>query len=99
MARCRREISAKTGVAGRDILISVTHTHSGPKMLDPLATAGDEAAAKTDPPVVRFIEERIVEAACRAVENPTAAEAGLAGPKHFGLSEAGVQTIRRAHAV
>src|SRR5439155_26798702 len=78
VARCRREIAARTGVPESNILISVTHTHSGPKMLDPIATSGDEMVAKTDSQVVRFIEERIVQCACRAVEKPKPAEAGLA---------------------
>src|SRR5207247_9749884 len=89
-ARCRERISEQTGVPARNILISVTHTHSGPKMLDPIATSGDEMVAKTDPAVVRFIEERIIDCGCRAVENPRPAEAGLAV-----ADAAGVGTNRR----
>src|SRR5437867_1293396 len=76
VTRCRHEIAARTGVPPENILISVTHTHSGPKMLDPIATPADEAVAKTHPGDVRFIEHRISEAACRAAADPTPAEAG-----------------------
>jgi hypothetical protein len=78
VARCRRDIAARTGVPEGNILISVTHTHSGPKMLDPIATSADRMVAKTDPAVVRFIEDRITECAVRAVSNASPAEAGLA---------------------
>src|SRR5436190_12853016 len=49
VARARRRIEQATGIAESDILISATHTHSGPKMLDPIATEADEAVPKTDP--------------------------------------------------
>ena len=78
VARCRVEIAQRTGVPAANILISVTHTHSGPKMLDPIATSGDKAVPATDPAVVRFIEERIIESATRAAKNLRPAEAGLA---------------------
>src|SRR5437667_1376017 len=69
VARCRERISEQTGVPAGNILISVTHTHSGPKMLDPIATEADEVIARTDPNLVRVIEEKIVECARRAVED------------------------------
>jgi hypothetical protein len=78
VARCRQRIAQKTGVPEGNILISATHTHSGPKTLDPIATSGDEAVAKTDANYVRFLEDQIVEGADRAVANPRPAEAGLA---------------------
>src|SRR5207248_40930 len=48
VARCRKRIAEKTGVPAGNILISATHTHSGPKTLDPIATSGDEAVPRTD---------------------------------------------------
>src|SRR4051812_16160180 len=46
--RVRRRIAHQTGVPAENILISATHTHSGPKMLDPIATEADEAVPKAD---------------------------------------------------
>src|SRR5207249_10749640 len=36
VARCRERISEQTGVPKGSILIYVTHTHAGPKMLEPI---------------------------------------------------------------
>jgi len=46
-------------------------------MLDPIATSGDENVPAADPHVVRFIEDRIIECAIRAANDPKPAEAGL----------------------
>jgi hypothetical protein len=78
VARCRGEIEQRTGVPAKNILISVTHTHSGPKMLDPIATSADETVPATDPAVVRVIEDRIIECASLAAKDPKPAEAALA---------------------
>ena len=90
VARCRGEIAQRTGVPAKNILISVTHTHSGPKMLDPIATSADGSVPATDPQVVRFIEDRIIECATRAAKNPKPAEVGL-----VVADAAGVGTNRR----
>ena len=47
-ARCRKLISDSTGIPPQNILISATHTHSGPKTLDPIATEADASVPKTD---------------------------------------------------
>jgi hypothetical protein len=75
--RARRRIAQATGVAEADILISATHTHSGPKMLDPIATEADEAVPPTDKVVVAKIEDGIVAACGLAVTNLQPAELGL----------------------
>jgi neutral ceramidase len=76
--RCRDVISLRTGMPRGNIMISATHTHSGPKALDSIATEADPAVPKTDPAYVRFMEEKIVDAACRAIAAAQPAEAGLA---------------------
>src|SRR5262245_6255782 len=77
VTRCRKRIAQETRLPEGNILISATHTHSGPKTLDPIATSGDEAVPPTDPAYVAFLEDRIVEVARRAVAHPRPAEAGL----------------------
>jgi hypothetical protein len=83
--RCRERIARATSVPGANILISATHTHSGPKTLDPIATSGDEAVPRTDEAYVRFLEDRIVEIAGRAVAHMRPAEAGLATADASGV--------------
>lgn len=76
--RVRKRIADKTGIAEADILLSATHTHSGPKMLDPIATAADSVVPPTDAKVVAEIENGIVDAAVDATKHLRPAEIGLA---------------------
>jgi hypothetical protein len=76
--RARKRIAQSVPIPETNILISASHTHSGPKMLDPLATEADEAVPKTDESYVKFVEDRIVDAAIRAHQNLTPAVVGLA---------------------
>ena len=78
VARARQRIAKATGVPEGHILISATHTHSGPKTLDPLATSADNVVPKADADYLRFLEDRIVEAGTRAAHDPVPAEIGLA---------------------
>src|SRR5205823_2429635 len=68
-----------------NILISATHTHSGPKMLDPIATEADEAVPKADPSYIALVEDAIVEAATRATQRMVPAEIGLAVADASGI--------------
>src|SRR5689334_5849891 len=61
VARARKRIARSLPIPEANILISASHTHSGPKMLDPLATEADEAVPKTDESYVKFVEDRIVD--------------------------------------
>ena len=78
VARARQRLAERTGIASGDIMISATHTHSGPKMLDPIATEADEAVPPTDPAIVAAIEDRVVEAGFAATQQMIPAEIGLA---------------------
>jgi hypothetical protein len=78
VVRVRQRIGDATGIPPGNILVSASHTHSGPKMLDPIATSGDAAVARTDPTYVAFVEDQIVDAATRAAGRLVPAEIGLA---------------------
>jgi neutral ceramidase len=106
-SRCRAALQAKTGIPPSRILISATHTHSGPVTADYLAFRGDPVVPKTDPEYLAFFEDRIVAAGVAAWKNRADAEmaafsAGIQGVGSNRLSpdgpadrEAGVLFVRR----
>src|ERR1051326_3783310 len=77
VARVRQKMAQTLGIAEGNILISATHTHSGPETVDTLATEADSAVPKADVAYVSFMEEGMVEAAVRAAGGAVAAEVGL----------------------
>ena len=89
-ARARARIAAATGVPPENILISATHTHSGPVTVDYLSNREDDTVPRADPGYLRRLEEGIVAAAVQAHAAARPAEIGL------GVAEAlGVGTNRR----
>jgi hypothetical protein len=76
--KTRSRIEQASGVRSDAIMISATHTHSGPKTLDYLSNEGDPVVPKTDRAYVKFLEDQIVQAACQAVEQAQPAQVGLA---------------------
>lgn len=77
-ARVRQRISETCGVAASNILISATHTHSGPVTADYVSNEADPIVPKADPAYVQHMENGIVEAAVSAVGALRPAEIGLA---------------------
>ena len=75
--RIRQRIEQQTGIPASRILVSASHTHSGPKMLDPIATSADETVPRADPAVVSRIEDGIVAAGVSAASTLYPAEIGL----------------------
>jgi hypothetical protein len=76
--RVQDRIRVATGVPGDNILISATHTHSGPLTTDTLSNEADPVVPKTDPHYLERMENGIVQAACHAVSNARPAKIGLA---------------------
>jgi hypothetical protein len=76
--RARERIERETGVSSENIMITATHTHSGPMTVDILNNGADPAVPKTDPRYVERLENGIVEAAVRAFRQARPAEIGLA---------------------
>lgn len=90
-ARARERIARRTGVPVESILVSGTHTHSGPIVMHNLANAADPVVPEPDPAYLKQFEDGIVAAA--------EAAAAAAVPAEIGLSVAqvkGVGTNRRA---
>ena len=77
-ARVRARIAAETGVPESAILVSASHTHSGPITVDYLSNEADPVVPKADPAYVAFFEDCIVEAATRSASTAEPAKIGLA---------------------
>src|SRR5690606_22415107 len=63
VSRARRRICAATGVPESHILISATHTHSGPGTVRYLSNEADPTVPPPEPEFLRQLEDGIVEAA------------------------------------
>jgi len=75
--RVRDRIEAATGVPAAHMMITATHTHSGPITADMLSNETDPVVPKADPRYVEQLEQGIVQAAAQAVANARPAELGL----------------------
>ena len=78
VACIRRRILEKTGVPAKNIMISATHTHSGPITVDYISNVNDPVVPKADRQYIRFMEDGMVKAAVEAFNNAAPAELGLA---------------------
>ncbi len=76
--RARERISLSTGVERESIMISATHTHSGPITVNYLSNLEDPIVPKADPAYLAVLEDGIVEAGIEAWKNVKPASAGLA---------------------
>jgi flagellar hook-basal body complex protein FliE len=74
----RKEIQQATGIPAANIMITATHTHSGPRTTDSLCNQADVAVSNTDPDYVQFMGTRIVDAAIKAYNSAAPATLGLA---------------------
>jgi hypothetical protein len=105
--RCRAELLAKTGIRPAHILISATHTHSGPVTADYLAFQNDPVVPKTDPVYLAYFESMIVRAGNAAWKNRVDADVAAASAIIEGVGtnrhsqtgpadrEAGMLAVRR----
>jgi hypothetical protein len=75
--RARRRIARGTGVQPPNVLVSATHTHSGPITVEYVSNEADEVVPRADPAYLRRLEDGIVAAATDAQERAAPAEVGL----------------------
>jgi neutral ceramidase len=88
--RVRQRIEEATGVPAAHILVSATHTHSGPSTVDYISLEDDPLVPKVDSHYLQLFEDGIVAAGTEAVRRAQPAEAGL-----VIADSAGVGTNRR----
>ena len=88
--RARERIEQATGVSASHIMITATHTHSGPKTVDYVSNDNDPIVPLADRAYVQLLEDAIVAAAVEACGNAQPALVGL------GVADAtGIGTNRR----
>lgn len=83
--RVRQRIQAKTGILLENILISATHTHSGPITVDYISNESDDVVPIADKKYLYFLENRVFEAAIQALEKALPAKIGLALADSTGI--------------
>ncbi len=90
VCRARKRIEKLLGIPTGNIMITSTHTHSGPITVDYISNEADPVVPKADQKYVQFTEDSIVAAAEKAVKNAQPAKIGLAI-----ADDTGVGTNRR----
>lgn len=65
----RQSIYEQIGVSPDNILVSATHTHSGPIVVDSIVHKADPVIPAGDPEYIRFLEQQAVTAAITAYRN------------------------------
>ena len=88
--RVRQRIEEATGVPATNILVSATHTHSGPSTVDYISLEGDPFVPKVDSRYLQLFEDGIVSAGIEATRRAQPAVVGL-----VMADGAGVGTNRR----
>lgn len=83
--RIRDGIARSATVPAASIMVTATHTHSGPKTTDYVGSDCDPVVPKTDPKYLRRMEEGIIEAGVQACRAARPAELGLAIADGSGL--------------
>ncbi len=76
--RVREQVAVKTGVPEGNILISATHTHSGPVTVRFVAGSHDATLPEPDAHYLQQLEAGMVEAACKAIQQAVPATLGIA---------------------
>ena len=85
MDRIRGEIARRTAVPPGHILVSATHTHSGPKVSGHPFMDEDPVIPPIDPAYVRLLEDGIIAAGVGAAEAARPAVAGLGRADSTGI--------------
>ncbi len=63
VTRARRRIEEATGIPAGHVMLTATHTHSGPLIVRSVITMNDPVVPRPDPAYVKRLEDGIVEAA------------------------------------
>lgn len=83
--KARGRIEASTGVPADHVMITATHTHSGPVTTKMLSNASDPIVPEPDPAYLKLLEDGIVAAAEQACAGARPAKVGLETVDGSGL--------------
>ena len=104
----RRAVAQRLAISEQCVLISCTHTHSGPVTAQLLAWSEDRTIPPPDAEYLRFVSDKVVETASLAAARATPAEIawtaadarGVGGNRHTALGvtdpEVGILAVRCA---
>ncbi len=81
----RREISQKTGVPQRNIMVTATHTHSGPIMTNYASSLNDPVVPMADVDYLEFAKEKIIAVGIAAYHNADEAVLGMTKADSTGI--------------
>ncbi|NQT60228.1 MAG: neutral/alkaline non-lysosomal ceramidase N-terminal domain-containing protein [Bacteroidetes bacterium] len=84
-AEIRNEISQKTGIPKRNIMVTATHTHSGPIMTNYASSLNDPIVPKADVDYLAFSKEKIISVAVSAYNNADEAVLGMTKADSTGI--------------
>lgn len=73
----RRRVAAATRVPAEGIMLTATHTHSGPVMANNVGHASDPVVPKASQEYLHWLSDKIVATAVAAVDSAVSAELGL----------------------
>ena len=85
VTQIREAVFAQTGVPPQSIMISATHTHSGPVTVSLVSCNADPIVPPPDPDYVRFLIEQTVAACVCATGNAVEAEIAVTAPIVSGI--------------
>lgn len=83
--RIRQGIARATGVPAENIMVTASHTHSGPKIGNYLSNEADPVVPPADPHYADYLVGRAVASGIEARRNAAAARAGLAVADATGI--------------
>ena len=75
--RARQRIAEDTGIPESNIMITATHTHSGPVTVDYISNEADPVVPKADKKYIELFEDGIVTSAIEAYNEAQPAQLGL----------------------
>ena len=81
----RQRIEEATGIASGHIMLTATHTHSGPQTVPEVSNEHDAVVPPVDPAYVRLFEDGLVQAAIEAHRQARPAQVGLAVADASGI--------------
>ncbi len=83
--KVRTSITARTGIPGERIMVTATHTHSGPSVVEYASNRFDTIVPKPDEIYLDRLVRGIVESGCCAVERAEPAEIGFSTVDGVGI--------------